>query len=95
MPGRELLPPQLQVLFKNVLPNGNLLIEGKRSIFINDEKKNIVITGIVRPEDISTDNTVSSSYVADAQITYEGFGPLTDKTKPGFLSRVLDWIPIF
>ncbi|MBW1720726.1 MAG: flagellar basal body L-ring protein FlgH [Deltaproteobacteria bacterium] len=73
-----------------VLPNGNLVIKGVREIQVNNENQVITLTGIIRPEDISPDNTVLSSYIADARIAYSGRGPVTDKQKPGWLLRIVD-----
>ncbi|HOW57365.1 MAG TPA: flagellar basal body L-ring protein FlgH [Smithellaceae bacterium] len=75
-----------------VYENGNLLIEGKRQITVNAEDQFIVITGIVRPDDITVDNTVASQYVADARIVYNGDGVINDKMKPGWLTRIVDWV---
>jgi len=58
----------------DVLPSGNLAIEGKREIYINNEKKEILIQGVVRPRDIAYDNSVLSSQVADAKLIYTGIG---------------------
>lgn len=76
----------------NVLPNGNLLIEGRRSVKVNNEDQIMTITGIIRPEDISFDNTIKSTYIADAKITYEGSGVISDKQRPGWALRLLDAI---
>ncbi len=73
-----------------VLPNGNLRIIGKREITVNREKQYIALTGIVRPRDISTDNVVLSSYIADARIAYTGAGVVNDRQRPGWLARLLD-----
>jgi len=73
-----------------VLPNGNLLIEGQREMFINREREYIKLRGIVRPEDIGPDNTVLSTFLADARIEYGGRGIISDKQRPGFLGRLLD-----
>lgn len=73
-----------------VLPNGNLFIEGTRKIRVNNETQNITLSGIIRPSDISPDNTVLSSYIADARIDYTGSGPVSDKQRPGWLARILD-----
>ncbi|MBW2096089.1 MAG: flagellar basal body L-ring protein FlgH [Deltaproteobacteria bacterium] len=73
-----------------VLPNGNLFIEGTRKIRVNNETQNITLSGIIRPSDISPDNTVLSSYIADAKIDYTGSGPVSDKQRPGWLARILD-----
>ena len=86
---------QVAAVVKQVQPNGNLMIEGKRTILINQEKKHLTISGIVRPEDISSENTVLSTKIADAQITYEGNGPITSKAKQGWLMKFFDWVPIF
>jgi flagellar L-ring protein precursor FlgH len=73
-----------------VLGNGNLAIEGKREIVINNEKKEILIQGIVRPRDLDYNNSVYSYQVADAKIIYTGVGVLGEKQRPGWLARVVD-----
>ncbi|NPV53849.1 MAG: flagellar basal body L-ring protein FlgH [Firmicutes bacterium] len=71
-----------------VLPDGNLKIQGSQALVINNEKQNIVVTGIVRPEDIGADNTVMSTYVADAEIRYEGKLEVAERQGIlGYLSR--------
>ena len=75
-----------------VFDNGNLLIEGKRQLTVNAEDQYIIITGIIRPDDISGDNTVASQYIADARIMYTGDGVVNDKLRPGWLTRVVDWV---
>lgn len=73
-----------------VLPNNNLVLEARKELTINNEKQILVLTGMVRPEDIDTDNTVLSSKLADAQVYYVGDGVVNDKQKPGWLVRILD-----
>jgi len=75
-----------------VLPNENLFIQGKREIKVNNETQYIALSGIIRPEDISPYNEISSTYVANAKITYSGIGPLADKQKPGWLGRIVDHV---
>ncbi|MEI6609734.1 MAG: flagellar basal body L-ring protein FlgH [Deltaproteobacteria bacterium] len=75
-----------------VLDNGNLVIEGRRQVTVNADDQFILITGIIRPEDITTENTVASQYVADARILYTGEGIINDKMRPGWLTRVVDWV---
>ena len=75
-----------------VLPNGNLLIEGRRNIKVNEEDQIIVLEGSVRSRDISPDNTVNSIYVADARISYSGRGIISDRQSPGWLMNFLDKI---
>lgn len=76
----------------NVLDNGNLLIEGKRQLTVNAEDQYIIISGIIRPEDVTVNNTVASQYIADARIMYTGDGVINDKMRPGWLTRIVDWV---
>ncbi len=73
-----------------VLQNGNLRILGKREIIINNEKQYIAVSGIIRPRDISVDNVILSTYIADAKIAYTGSGVINDKQNSGWFVRVLD-----
>ena len=82
----------ISAMVLKTLPNGNLFISGRREIRVNHETQYITITGMVRPEDISPSNEVSSTYVANARITYAGVGPLADKQKPGWLGRIVDHV---
>lgn len=75
-----------------VLPNGNLVIESRKEIFVNNEKEILVLRGIIRPDDISQSNTILSQYVADAQIFLVGEGTIGDKQSQGWLVRILDKI---
>lgn len=75
-----------------VMPNGNLIVEGRKEVTIEKEKRFIILSGMVRPEDIEFDNTVSSSKVADARIEYTGTGVISDKQSPGVLHRIFDWV---
>ncbi len=75
-----------------VLDNGNLVVEGRKQITINAEDQYIVITGIVRPQDVSPMNYVYSQYIADARIIYTGSGVIDDKSRPGWGTRILDWV---
>jgi flagellar L-ring protein precursor FlgH len=73
-----------------ILPNGNLCIQGNREVRVNNENQVITLTGLVRPRDISADNVVRSTYIADARITYSGTGSVNDRQQPGWLMRILD-----
>jgi len=75
-----------------VLPTGNLRIEGRQTIVVNDEEQVIVVSGVVRPQDIAPDNTVLSTFVADATITYHGSGSIGEKQEPGLLTRLFNWL---
>lgn len=76
----------------DVTPNGNLFIKGSRKVKVNNEAKYITLTGLVRPADISPDNTILSSYIAEASIEYSGSGPVSDKQRPGWLMRAVDFV---
>ncbi|MCX8028055.1 MAG: flagellar basal body L-ring protein FlgH [Thermodesulfovibrionales bacterium] len=75
-----------------VLPNGNLVIESRKEILANNEKEILVFRGIVNPDNISSNNTVQSQYVADAQIYLVGDGVLSDKQSQGWFTRFIDSI---
>lgn len=86
------LSSEVTVQITEVLANGNFKISGIKEITINEEKQKVELTGIVRPEDITSQNTVDSTYVADVDIKYEGKGAIGDKQKPGIISSILDWL---
>lgn len=73
-----------------VMPNGTLVLESRKDTTINKEKQTLVLRGMIRPDDILSDNTILSSYVADAQIFYVGQGVIQEKQNPGWLTRILD-----
>ena len=75
-----------------VQPNGNLVIKGTQSIKQNNDEQIISLVGTIRPDDISTSNTVASSAMADAQIFVNGKGPLAQKQKQGILSSIFDFL---
>jgi flagellar L-ring protein precursor FlgH len=74
----------------NVLPNGNLVIEGKKDTIVNNELQYLIISGIIRPEDITDNNTVSSTLISDARIEYSGKGVVADEQNVGWLRRIID-----
>ncbi|MGQ9812207.1 MAG: flagellar basal body L-ring protein FlgH [Dissulfurimicrobium sp.] len=78
-----------------VLPDGNLLIEGSRELKINAETHYLILSGVVRPKDLAPDNSVPSTRIADARIEYTGSGVLSDKQGPGWLVRLLDTVSPF
>ena len=72
--------------------NGLLHLEGNRSVTVNGEEELITLTGSVRPRDVMTDNTVLSTFVADATIEYTGEGILASAERPGIITRIFNWI---
>src|SRR5258708_6813054 len=86
---------QMTAKIVSVLPSGNYLVEGTRYVEVNDEKQTVEVTGEIRPDDISSDNTVSSLRVANAKIKLTGTGPASESAKPGLLTRILSWFGLF
>ncbi len=86
------LSTQLSARVKEILPNGNLLIEGTREIGVNAEKQKVILSGEVRPQDIASDNTVSSVYLANAKVQYDGKGPVGEKQRRGLITTLLGWL---
>lgn len=89
---KETLTATISAKVISVMPNGNLQIEGRRNVRVNNEDQIVVVTGTVRQRDISADNTVNSAYVADARISYSGEGIISDRQKPGWMMNIIDKI---
>jgi flagellar L-ring protein precursor FlgH len=89
------LTAQIPARVVKVLDNGNLVIEGRRAVLVNDETQVATISGVVRPQDITGTNTVLSSQIADAEVQIVGKGVLAEAQRPGILYRILDWLRIF
>jgi len=71
-------------------PNGNMKIRGGKSVVVNNENQIIYLTGIIRPYDVSAANEVDSSKILNARIAYTGKGIISDKQRPGWLTRIVD-----
>ncbi|MBF0109832.1 MAG: flagellar basal body L-ring protein FlgH [Magnetococcales bacterium] len=83
------LTATISCLVTEVLANGNLRIEGRRDITMDNENQFIIISGIVRPEDIDNKNSINSDMIADARIEYSGEGDLSDVQRPNIIFRTL------
>ena len=78
---------QISAFVVEVYPNGNMAIRGEKMLTLNQGEEFVQISGVVRPDDIGADDTVLSTQVADAQITYAGKGALADANSAGWLVR--------
>jgi flagellar L-ring protein precursor FlgH len=82
----------MSTIVKQVMPNGNLVIEGRRSLITNKQTQTIVFSGIVRPSDIRPNNTVRSVNVAEAEIKMDGSGLISQRQRKGILTTIIDWL---
>ena len=75
-----------------VMPNGNMRIEGSRQVEVNNEKQYITLSGVVRTRDIKADNVILSTFISDARIAYSGMGIVDERQRPGWMANLLNQI---
>ncbi|MGM0452566.1 MAG: flagellar basal body L-ring protein FlgH [Thermodesulfobacteriota bacterium] len=86
----ESLSATLTTRVVKVMQNGNLGIEGSKTVTVNNEDQVIRLSGVVRQSDIMANNVVDSKYILDAKIEYSGKGVISEKQRPGWLARLID-----
>jgi len=83
---------RMSVKVVDVLPGGLLVVEGTKTMEINEELEVVTLSGTVRPEDISSSNTVYSYQIANAKLSYKGKGTSSEGHRPGLLFRLINWL---
>lgn len=87
----EALKAVIPCTVRKVFANGNMLVEGHRAVLVNQDEQHLLISGVVRPEDIDSDNTVPSTRMVDAHIEFSGLGNVAERQRQGWLGQWLPW----
>lgn len=91
----DIVRTQVAVMVTQMLPNGNMVIEGKQEMTMNQDVREVGVRGVIRPQDINSDNTIDATQIAEARITYSGRGQIQQAQQPRWGTQAIDAISPF
>ncbi len=87
---KEEVDLKVAAVVTQILPNGNMVIHGRQQVRVSNERRDLEVAGIIRPEDITTNNSISYEKIAEARISYGGAGMITDANRPRYGNELMD-----